>query len=172
MEPNEAEPADSWPPTVLPPAGLPVPTPLDTPSDPGNVSRRAFSLRRWSPADVEKLRELAGSRSVPTVAEFLGRTPKAIRSKLFRVGGPAQNLSGFKSKDLVNLLHVTARQIRRWRERGYLETTAGRITERSFERFCREHRDRIPYNSLDQTTQLWLRSLGYPSGSRSRERPR
>jgi DNA-binding CsgD family transcriptional regulator len=143
MESKEDVLRDSRRPSVPLPAGLPV-------------------QRRWSPEEVEVLRELAGSRSMPLVAKSLGRTPKAVRSKLLKVGGPVENLHGFKSKDLLNLLHVTARQIRRWRERGYLETAAGRITERSFQRFCREHPEKIPYGTLDRTTQFWLRSLGYP----------
>ncbi len=77
-------------------------------------------------------------------------------------GEGSPRLSGFKAKDLVALLTVSPRQVRRWRERDYLKSVAGRITEQSFQRFCQERPDRIPYESLDRTTQRWLRDLGYP----------
>lgn len=119
--------------------------------------------REWTPEEVEKLQDLIATHSVPTVAKYLRRTPKAIRSKLLRLGSTADHLAGFKAKDLVNLIKVTPRQIRRWREKGYLESMAGRITEESFERLCTNRPSRIPYDSLDRNTQLWLRDFGYPA---------
>lgn len=70
-------------------------------------------------------------------------------------------LAGFKTKDLANDLQVSIRRVRRWRAKGYLECVSGRITEDSFERFCRNHPDKIPYRQLSRETQRWLDSFGY-----------
>jgi hypothetical protein len=53
--------------------------------------------------------------------------------------------------------------VRRWREKGYLRSAAGRITEESLEAFCRDHPEKIPYDELGEHVQLWLRDLGYPA---------
>ncbi len=124
---------------------------------------RRSTPRLWDPAEEATLRDMVGTQSIPTVARYLRRTPKAVRSKLQRMGAPLEDLAGFKGKDLVNWLNVTPKQVRRWREKGYLRSAAGRITEESLEAFCRDHPEKIPYDELGGHVQLWLRDLGYPA---------
>lgn len=119
--------------------------------------------RPWDRAEEAMLLDMVGTQSIPTVARYLRRTPKAVRSKLQRMGTPVEDLAGFKGKDLVNWFNVTPKQVRRWREKGYLRSAAGRITEESLEAFCRDHPEKIPYNELGEHVQLWLRDLGYPA---------
>jgi hypothetical protein len=109
------------------------------------------------------LLDMVGTQCIPTVAKYLRRTPKAVRSKLQRMETPVEDLAGFKAKDLVNWFNVTPKQVRRWREKGYLRSAAGRITEESLEAFCRDHPEKIPYDELGEHVQLWLRDLGYPA---------
>jgi hypothetical protein len=73
-------------------------------------------------------------------------------------------LAGFKTKDLAQDLQVSIRQIRRWRAKGYLECVSGRITEDSFEKFCRNHPEKIPYERLSADMQRWLDGFGYQHG--------
>jgi hypothetical protein len=70
-------------------------------------------------------------------------------------------LAGFTAKDLAGMLDVSLRQVRRWREKGYLDGVNGRITEDSFARFCKAPPDKIPYLRLNEDVQLWLRSYNY-----------
>jgi hypothetical protein len=135
--------------------------PEDVPPNSTWGDRRQPRRRRWSPEEIEDLCELAVRESIPAIAIQLGRSPKSIRSKLVKLK-PTDVLKGFKAKDLANTLKLTSRQIRRWRERGYLDAVAGRITESSLGRFCRTHPEKLPYASLDPGTRLWLRDLGYP----------
>ena len=123
---------------------------------------RHVTPRPWDRAEEATLLDMVGTQSIPTVARCLRRTPKAVRSKLQRMGAPLEALAGFKGKDLVNWLNVTPKQVRRWREKGYLRSAAGRITEESLEAFCRDHPEKIPYHELSEHVQLWLRDLGYP----------
>jgi len=119
--------------------------------------------RPWDRAAEAMLLDMVGTQSIPTVARYLRRTPKAVRSKLQRMETPVEDLAGFKGKDLVNWFNVTPKQVRRWREKGYLRSAAGRITEESLEAFCRDHPEKIPYDELGEHVQLWLRDLGYPA---------
>lgn len=124
---------------------------------------RRSTPRPWDRAEEATLRDMVGTQSIPTVARCLRRTPKAVRSKLQRMETPQEDLAGFKGKDLVNWLNVTPKQVRRWREKGYLRSVAGRITEESLEAFCQDHPEKIPYHELSEHVQLWLRDLGYPA---------
>ena len=119
--------------------------------------------RPWDRAQEAMLLDMVGTQCIPTVAKYLRRTPKAVRSKLQRMETPVEDLAGFKGKDLVNWFNVTPKQVRRWREKGYLRSAAGRITEESLEAFCRNHPEKIPYDELGEHVQLWLRDLGYPA---------
>ena len=125
---------------------------------------RRSAPRPWDRVEEATLRDMVGTQSIPTVARYLRRTPKAVRSKLQRMETPVEDLAGFKGKDLVNWFNVTPKQVRRWREKGYLRSAAGRITEESLEAFCRDHPEKIPYDELGGHVQLWLRDLGYQIG--------
>jgi hypothetical protein len=117
--------------------------------------------RPWTPEEVDELREMASTQTVPTIAKALGRSEMSVRLKLRNLRFEYQDLAGFKTKDLAEILTVTVRQIRRWRRKGYLGGVNGRITETSFMKFCKNHPDKIPYARLDVNTQLWLRGYGY-----------
>lgn len=85
----------------------------------------------------------------------------AVRLKLKSLKFEHHDLAGFKVKDLAAMLQVTIRQVRRWRQRGYLASINGRITDDSFSRFCRFHANKIPYADLDDSTRLWLRGFDF-----------
>lgn len=107
---------------------------------------------------------LWSNQSIRTIARNLGRTEKSVRRKLEQLGRTQELLTGFKTKDLAHDLQVSLRQVRRWRVKGYLESVGGRITEESFEKFCRNHPDKIPYRQLSREIQLWLDGFGYAAG--------
>jgi DNA-binding transcriptional MerR regulator len=120
--------------------------------------------RGWTPSEIEELLDRSSTQTIRTIARKLGRTEKSVRRKLEQLGRTQELLTGFKTKDLARDLQVSVRQVRRWRARGYLDCVAGRITEESFERFCRNHPDKIPYRQLSREMQLWLDGFGYPAG--------
>ena len=120
--------------------------------------------RGWTLAEIEELLNLSSTQTIRTIARKLGRTEKSVRRKLEQLGRTQELLTGFKTKDLARDLHVSVRQVRRWRARGYLDCVAGRITEESFEKFCRNHAEKIPYRQLSREIQLWLDGFGYPAG--------
>ena len=117
--------------------------------------------RPWSRSEEERLKDAASIQSIADIAEALGRSKASVRLKLRSLGYDLGDLSGFKVKDLAALLGVTVRQIRRWRQKGYLRGANGRITEESFIKFCRVHAEKIPYDQLGSDAKLWLRGFGY-----------
>lgn len=125
------------------------------------------SGRSWTRLDEERLVDAASLSSIPEIARTLCRSEASVRLKLKSLGYNLSDLAGFKVKDLAILLGVTIRQIRRWRQKGYLHGLNGRITEESFIKFCRAHAEKIPYSRLGWDTKLWLRGFGYrpPSAS-------
>jgi hypothetical protein len=120
------------------------------------------SGRPWTHTEEDELRDAASSKTIPTIAKNLGRSETSVRLKLRNLGYDFRDLAGFKVKDLAGMLGVTIRQVRRWRQKGYLRGVNGRITEESFAKFCRLHTEKIPYDGLGWDAQLWLRSFGYP----------
>jgi hypothetical protein len=117
--------------------------------------------RPWTREEEDELRELASTQTIPTMAKQLGRTETSVRLKLRSLRFEYQDLAGFKVKDLAALLGVTVRQVRRWREKRYLDGINGRITADSFAKFCKDHAEKIPYRQLDKNVQLWLWGYGY-----------
>lgn len=132
-----------------------------SPRSSGVVSSSWAKGRPWTREEEDELRELASTQTIPTIAKQLRRTETSIRLKLRGLRFEYQDLAGFKVKDLAALLSVTVRQVRRWREKRYLDGINGRITSESFAKFCKNHVGKIPYLQLDKNVQLWLWGFGY-----------
>jgi hypothetical protein len=84
---------------------------------------------------------------------------------LSEVNTPLHEIHGFTVftvNSLADVLRVTPRQIRRWKEKGWLETKDRRITEECLGQFLRAHPDRIPFGSLRREDQIFLVDLGFP----------
>ena len=104
---------------------------------------------------------MASVHTIATIAALLDRSEMAVRLKLKSLNFEPHDLAGFKVKDLAELLHVTVRQVRRWRQKGYLVSVNGRVTEESFARFCRIHSDKIQKTNINDAWRLLLRSYGF-----------
>lgn len=127
--------------------------------------------RPWTRKEEESLVDAASTQTILGIAEALGRSEASVRLKLKSLGYNLSDLAGFKVKDLAALLGVTIRQVRRWRQKGYLRGLNGRITEESFSKFCRAHADKIPYSALAWDAKVWLRGFGYRPPETTPERP-
>jgi hypothetical protein len=127
--------------------------------------------RPWTRPEEESLVDAASTQTILEIAAALGRSEASVRLKLKSLGYNLSDLSGFKVKDLAALLGVTIRQVRRWRQKGYLRGLNGRITEESFSKFCRAHADKIPYSALAWDAKVWLRGFGYRPPETTPDRP-
>ena len=146
----------------------------------GNIDRRTArqfgrsSPRRWTQAEITALLGALGAdATIESIAVRTGHTVKAVRAKIARLAYQTDEIHGFAVftvDELAELIHVTPRQIRRWKEKGWLQTKNRKITEDCLERFVREHADLVPFGSLPREDQVYLTDLGYPCPERKRFR--
>jgi len=122
--------------------------------------------KRWTEAQTAALLGALGAdATIESIALRTGHSVKAVRAKIARLDYQVNEVHGFAVftvTELSNLLQVTERQIRRWKEHGWLETSGRRITEKGLGQFLREHADRIRFDELRREDQVYLLDLGYP----------
>jgi hypothetical protein len=166
---------------------------LETRDDPGEFKPRLDSLRNsverrmallglqtgqkrktphsriakaWEPSDTTALvAAIGGDLLDESVEKRTHHTIKAARAKLARLGHAASELRGvaYTVDELAWMLHVTSRQVRRWKEKGGLKTTRRRISDKDLSTFLKNHHDLVPYNLLPRDVQVSLIDLGYPA---------
>ena len=122
--------------------------------------------KRWTEAQTAALLGALGAdATIGSIALRTGHSVKAVRAKIARLDYELHEIHGFAVftvAELAKLLHVTERQIRRWKERSWLETEGRRVTERCLGQFLREHPDQVPFDELCRADQVFLLDLGYP----------
>ncbi|MGH9582842.1 MAG: hypothetical protein ACRD4O_07905 [Bryobacteraceae bacterium] len=137
---------------------------LGIPTKGSRRSARETHLHRWTEAEVTALiGSLGEDVSLETIAKRTGHTVKAVRAKMARLGYTAADMPGFTVAELASLFLVTSRQIARWKEKHWLETKNGRITEESVRHFLGAHSNRIDFDKLSYETKIYLVDLGYPN---------
>ncbi len=123
--------------------------------------------KRWTDSQTNALLGALGAdATIESIATRTGHSVKAVRAKIARLGYGIEEIHGFTVftvNSLAALLRVTPRQIRRWKERGWLETKDRRITEECLRQFLREHPNQIPFDCLQREDQIFLVDLGFPS---------
>jgi hypothetical protein len=99
----------------------------------GQARKRPESrtAKPWDPSETTALlAALGGDLLDESVEERTHHTIKAARAKLARLGHQASELRhvAFTVDELAAMLHATSRQVRRWKENGWLKTTRRRIS--------------------------------------------
>ena len=105
-----------------------------------------------------------------SVEKRIKRSIAAIRSRLAALDRGAEFFGGFKTKDLMEWLHLGESVIRRLERKRLLTRERGRITEDSLKSLCREHPEEIPVETLDDETRQTLLEC-YDYGKPNRARP-
>ena len=134
-----------------------------------SVKKRAAALAlcrrrapRWTDTDVNHLLwSIDSNASLTLIADRLGRTVAAVRKKLRDLGYTAESLGGYKVKEVAEMLAVPPARVQYWVAEKLLLTKGGRITESSFSKFLVDHPEKIPFESLTEDMQNWLREMGY-----------
>jgi hypothetical protein len=133
-------------------------------------SRRKPAQREakcWTQAQTTALLGALGAdATIESIAVRTGHSVKSVRAKIARLHYEVHEIHGFAVftvNSLADLLQVTPRQVRRWKERGWLQTNGRRITEECVGQFLRAHPDRIPFDKLRKEDQIYLIDLGFPS---------
>jgi hypothetical protein len=122
--------------------------------------------RRWTESETTALLGALGAdATIGSIAARTGHPVKSVRAKLARLQYQVNEIHGyaeFTVGELADRIHVTPRKIRRWKEKGWLQTKDRRITEACLEQFLREHAQQIPFENLTREEQVYLIDLGYP----------
>jgi hypothetical protein len=124
------------------------------------------NAKPWTPRQITALLACLGGDLHPDSVEArTHHTIKAVRAKLARMDYKAHELrnGAYTVDELVSILNVTSRQIRRWKEKGRLKTTRRRVSESNLAAFLKQHHELVPYETLPRETQIYLLSLGYPA---------
>jgi hypothetical protein len=124
------------------------------------------TAKPWTEQQTQTLLGMVGNDLTDkTIVERTEHTIKAARAKLRLLGYAASELRSvaYTVEELAEELQVTARTIRRWKEKGLLRTTRYRISELNLQEFIKEHAVLIPFSLLDWCKRVWLMGLGYPA---------
>ena len=114
----------------------------------------------WTQEEVDFVLERAREFAVADIARELGRTPKGVYVKLWKIRISARFQDGYTQGELVQALHISRRKLRRWIRLGWLTLYERRIKDRALVRFLEGHSEEIDVARLDKEFRLWLRSLG------------
>ena len=108
----------------------------------------------WTKAEAERIRELAGDKTIADIALQIGRTEGAVKQRISILGLSGKITEGYSHRELAALFGVHHNTIMRWVGRGWLDIACGRITHESVERFVWNHIHEYRFAACDET---WLK---------------
>src|ERR1035437_8322732 len=111
--------------------------------------RRSF-CSPWTPADDDRLLNWAGYEPVRKIAQRLGRSVRAVRSRLGALGMSARVTDGWSLRALRKLLRVSPAQLRHLIGTGLLRVRDPRISARSLALFCEENQASVDPSALER----------------------
>jgi hypothetical protein len=108
----------------------------ERPSSKAKNSNRDSLIRRsscspWTPADEDKLLNLAGYEPAKKIAQRLGRSERAVRCRMAALGISGKVTDGWSLRALQLTLRVTRRRLRRLIGNGVLRVRDPRVSSRS-----------------------------------------
>lgn len=121
----------------------------------GLSRKRNGGYRPWTEEANRMLISCEGFE-MEQIAKRMKRSLASIRSRLAVLDRGAEFFGGFKTKELMEMLHLDASAIRRLERRHLLLRERGRITEESLRSLCGEHPEEIPFETLDEDTKRLL----------------
>jgi hypothetical protein len=131
----------------------------------GMLRLSACNRHPWTGAEIEVLTEKLGQVSKSEIARHLGRSYYSVKARIASMGLSSRISDGYSQHDLQQLFGVGADRVRRWITRGWLQLDKGRVTERSLERFLRQHSEEYQLSRVDEA---WFKGMLFPSFGRSR----
>ena len=90
------------------------------------------------------------------IEKRMKRSIASIRSRLAVLDRGTEFFGGFKTKDLMEMLHLDQSAIRRLERKRLLVRERGRLTGGSLRSLCRQHPEEIPFETLDEDTKRIL----------------
>ena len=130
---------------------------------------------QWGPAQKEGLlwtesNEELFRRRYAVGRKAATRSRASFRSRLAALDRGPAFFGGFKTKDVMEKLHLDHSAIRRLERKRILVRARGRITEESMKVLCREHPQEIPFETLsEETKQTLIDDYQYGTAKRAQQ---
>jgi hypothetical protein len=116
------------------------------------LTHKRTKYQPWSEDADRQLISCEGFQ-LESVEKRMKRTKGSIWSRLLALDRGAEFFGGFKTRELMRLLHLDASAVRRLKRQGVLLCERGRITEDSVTSLCRDHPEEIPFETLSPDVQ-------------------
>src|ERR1035437_7634473 len=118
--------------------------------------RRSF-CSPWTPADDDRLLNLAGYEPVKKIAQRLGRSVRAVRFRLGALGMSAKVTDGWSLRALRKMLHVSPVRLRYLIGNGVLRVRDPRVSTSSLAVFCDQNRASFEPSVRDRVAAALLK---------------
>ena len=121
----------------------------------GLSGKRERECRAWG-EEADRMLIACEEFEMKVIEKRMKRSIASIRSRLAVIDRGTEFFGGFKTKDLMEMLHLDKAAIRRLERKRLLLRERGRITEASVISLCSEHPEEIPFETLDEDTKRML----------------
>ena len=121
--------------TIVPATEERRPAETQKPRQHCHVASRPTS-KPWTPADDDRLLNLAGYEPVPKIAQRLGRSVRAVRFRMGALGMSAKVTDGWSLRALQKLLRIGPSRLRQLIAKGVLRVRDAHITAASLATYC------------------------------------
>jgi hypothetical protein len=128
---------------------------------------RRSSGSPWTPADDDRLLNLAGYEPVKKIAHRLGRSERAVRFRLGALGMSAKVTDGWSLRALRKLLRVGPARLRHLIGNGMLRVRDPRISASSLAALCDEIRTSLDSSAIERIAAALATSDGAYSWDRA-----
>jgi hypothetical protein len=127
--------------------------------------------QKWTENDKQRLLDLSARFPLKEVARLLRRSYSSVRSRLHNLGATAQmGRDWFTLYVLAEALHISADEVQRWIDRGWLKCRYVRtgtlqrviITADDFSEFCTSHREQLVGRRINQERLEFVRTFVFP----------
>jgi hypothetical protein len=124
----------------------------------------SFAVRRpWSEAEMESLREELGTSSKSQIAKRMGRTYYSVKAQVSKMVLSSRVTADYSQQDVQQLFGVGRKRVYQWVRNGWLQLLNDRITEKSLERFLRQHPGEYQLSRIDEA---WFKGMLFPAFGR------
>ena len=127
-----------------------------TESEEAAAARRP-ACRPWTPADGDRLLNLAGYEPVKRIAQRLDRSVRAVRFQMAALGISARVTDAWSLRALWKMLRVRPSRLSYFIGNGLLKVRDARISASSLAAFCDQNRRSLPPSTLERVTSALVK---------------
>jgi hypothetical protein len=120
------------------------------------AARRPAS-RPWTPADDDRLLNLAGYEPVRRIAQRLNRSVRAVRFRMAALGISARVTDAWSLRALWKMLRVRSSRLSYFIGNGILKVRDARISASSLAAFCEQNQPSVGPSAVERVTAALLR---------------